>query len=143
MATVKLIHGIDFAGFGMKVFRDNPIVETDDATAAALVECGCFAPCRPDGTLEEPKEQKVSDLNLEQAQDRKVFESEPQPESGRKRLCGNLEQMPEERGAVRNMKMADLKAYATSLGADVSKLRRKADILAVIESMERGPEDGC
>lgn len=54
MTTVKLIRGLSYLGYGVRVTRQDPILRTDDEKAARLIASGFFIAV-PQDTPEPPR----------------------------------------------------------------------------------------
>lgn len=124
MITLKLTHGLSHNNGFVRATRENPFVNVEsEDVAKKCVESGFF--------------ERVTDGNANGVADSVAIEKRVQDEKSVKLdPAAESAQPTTEDDELDAMTVPELKAYAETVGIDLGKLTKKADIIAAIRKAE-------
>ena len=132
MITLKLTHGLSHSNGFVSATQRNPYVEVEDeAVAKYCIDSGFFA--RVGG--------KIVSESAPAAPAAPATTSAPSDETGTSNTANDGENAApaapaDDSDELESMTVNELKAYAETVGIDLGKATRKADIIAIIREEE-------
>jgi len=125
LITLKLTHGLSHSNGYVSATQRNPFVEVEDeAIAQFCINSGYFA--RVDGKMPADEATKAPAQTREAPQEKPVTQK-PSAESAAP---------ADDEDELESMTVAELKAYAETVGIDLGKLTKKPDIVNAIRKAE-------